>query len=159
MFQLKPFLRAVLLILFALSLAGCAYTKKTLDLETELDINFEISSDVNPDEDGRASPVVINLLYLKDNRQFEQEDFIALLEDTEGRLGKDLIEKIRLKEFIPSETRRVENPLAEDVKYVVIVAEFIQYQDATGKLVLPIEPHSGNDFDVIVEKDSLSIKD
>ena len=83
------------------TLAACAFTREQLDLATTLEVEFLVSSAVNPDSDQRASPVVLNILYLKDNRQFEQEDFIALLESPEDRLGKDLIEKIRLKEFIP----------------------------------------------------------
>jgi len=140
-------------------LAGCALTRETLDLATEISIEFNVFSIVNPDSDGRSSPVVLNLLFLKDNRQFEQEDFIALLESPEDRLGKDLIKKIRLKEFIPSEDREVSYILPEGVNYVGVVAEFIQYQDAVGKLILPIEEHASNEFIVSVDKDTVSIVD
>jgi type VI secretion system protein VasD len=116
-----------------------------------------MSSMVNPDSDGRTSPIVLNLLYLKDNRQFEQEDFIALLESPEDRLGKDLIEKVRLKEFIPSESRWVTYVVPEGVNYVGVIAEFIQYQDAQGKLILPIERHTYNEFKVLVDKNSIGI--
>jgi len=140
-------------------LAACAFTRETLDLTTDVNIEFTVSSTVNPDTDGRSSPVVLNLLYLKDNRQFEQEDFIALLESPEDRLGKDLIEKIRLKEFIPAEEREVSYVLPEGVNYVGVIAEFIQYQEATGKLILPIEGHASNNYTVSVDKDSISITD
>lgn len=140
-------------------LAACALTREALDLDTDINIEFTVASNVNPDTDGRSSPVVLNLLYLKDNRQFEQEDFIALLESPEDRLGKDLIETIRLKEFIPSEEREIMFVLPEGVNYVGVIAEFIQYQDATGKLILPIEAHAANDYMVSVDKDSISIVD
>lgn len=140
-------------------LAACSFTREQLDLTTYLELDIDISSTVNPDSDGRTSPVVLNLLYLKDNRQFEQEDFIALLESPEDRLGKDLIEKIRLKEFIPSENRWVAHKLPEGVNYVGVIAEFIQYQEAQGKLILPIERHTDNEFKVFVDKDAISIID
>jgi type VI secretion system protein VasD len=155
----KKLLKVSILISLIAVLAACAYTREKLGLTTTVEFELTVSSTVNPDSDGRASPVVLNLLYLKDNRQFEQEDFIALLESPEDRLGKDLIEKIRLKEFIPSEVRDLINVLPEGVNYVGIIAEFIQYQDAKGKLILPIESHSSNEFSVSVDKDSISIID
>ena len=139
------------------ALTACAYTRATLDLDTDLELKFTISPAVNPDADGRASPIVLNLLYLKDNRQFEQEDFIALLQTPEERLGKDLIEKIRLKEFIPVEQRELVLVLPNDVRYVGVVAEYIQYQEANGKLILPIEAHASNSFEVTVDKASMKL--
>lgn len=149
----------ILVTMLAIVLSACSFTRETLDLDTDLTLEFTISSDINPDSDGRSSPVVVNLLYLRDNRQFEQEQLISLLESPEDRLGKDLIETIRLKEFIPAEKREVVYVLPEGVNYVGIVAEFIQYQDAEGTLVLPIEAHASNDFSIVLEKDKVSIKD
>lgn len=146
-------------LFLAVVITGCAMTREALDLTTDINLEFSVSSLVNPDSDGRSSPIVVNLLYLKDNRQFEQEDFIALLESPEDRLGKDLIETVRLKEFIPSEEREVFYVLPEGVKYVGIVAEFIQYQNAVGTLILPIESHAANDYTIVLEKDTVSIED
>ena len=138
-------------------LASCAMTREALNLDTELNLEVSVSWNINPDSDGRSSPIVLNLLYLKDSRQFEQEELIALLESPEDRLGKDLIDTIRLKEFIPSEQREVFYVLPEGVNYVGIVAEFIQYQGAIGTVILPIERHATNDFTIALEKDVVRI--
>ena len=157
--RFKNILKFSTVLSLVVVLAACAYTREKLDLTTSLELDLKVSSIVNPDSDGRTSPIVLNLLYLKDNRQFEQEDFIALLESPEDRLGKDLVEQIRLKEFIPSEERSVTYTLPEGVNYVGIIAEFIQYQDAQGKLILPVERHAGNEYVVSVDKDTISIID
>ena len=157
--RFKNILKFATVLSLVVGLAACAYTREKLDLTTSLELDLKVSSIVNPDSDGRTSPIVLNLLYLKDNRQFEQEDFIALLESPEDRLGKDLVEQIRLKEFIPSEERSVTYTLPEGVNYVGIIAEFIQYQDAQGKLILPVERHAGNEYVVSVDKDTISIID
>jgi type VI secretion system protein VasD len=149
----------ILISLLVLLMTACAFTREVLDLDTELNIEFSVSSKINPDSDGRSSPIVLNLLYLRDNRQFELEELISLLEAPEDRLGKDLIEMIRLKEFIPSETREFTAVLPEGVNYVGIVAEFIQYQDAQGTLILPIEQHASNDFMIVLENDKVGIDD
>lgn len=149
----------ILVAFTVIFLSACAMTREMMDLNTDINLEFFVSSTVNPDSDGRSSPIVVNLLYLRDNRQFEQEDFIALLESPKDRLGKDLIETVRLKEFIPSEVRDVFQVLPEGVKYVGIVAEFIQYQNAKGTLILPIEAHSANDYTILLEKDTVLIED
>lgn len=152
-------IKFILVTFMMISLSGCSLTRETLNLDTDLNLEFSVSSNINPDSDGRSSPIVLNLLYLRDNRQFEQEELISLLGSPEDRLGKDLIDTIRLKEFIPSEKRDVFYVLPEGVNYVGIVAEFIQYQDAVGTLILPIERHAANDFSIILEKDKISIED
>jgi type VI secretion system protein VasD len=152
-------LKFILVALLVVMMTGCAFTREVLNLDTDLNLDFSVSAKINPDSDGRSSPIVVNLLYLRDNRQFELEELISLLEAPEDRLGKDLIETIRLKEFIPSETREFTALLPEGVNYVGIVAEFIQYLDAQGTLILPIERHASNNYTIVLENDKVRIKD
>jgi len=98
--------------------------------------------DINPDEDQRSSPLVINVLLLADSRQFERENFINLFENTESRLGSDLIRKVRIKELIPGETRIEAFDISEQVKYIALVAEFSQYQRAKALLLIPMNVDS-----------------
>jgi type VI secretion system protein VasD len=155
---LKSSLLVVLLTLAAVISTGCAYTRAKLDLDTSAFLSFKVSPTVNPDSSGRASPVVLNLYYLTDNRQFEQEEIISLLQSAEDRLGKDLIDHVRLKEFIPGEKREESLPLTTQVKYIGVVAEYVQYEEAQSKLLIPIEPHKKNSYFVIVDKLALSSK-
>lgn len=139
-------------------LTGCSYTREKLDLDTTAKLFFKIAEDVNPDASGRPSPVVVNLLFLRNNRQFEQEDLISLMENAEDRLGKDLINKIRLKEFIPGETRNEFFELTAETAYIGVVTEYVQYQNAEAKLLLKLEPHTNNKFGVHVNRLSMSEK-
>lgn len=140
----------------AMLLNGCASTREFLDLETSMFLKFRVSESVNPDSNGRASPIVINLFYLTDNRQFEQEDIISLLQDADDRLGKDMIDKARLKEFIPGEDRDKSMKLSKKVKYVGILAEYIQYEKANAKLLIPIEAHTKNTEVINVDRLAVS---
>lgn len=155
---LKTSTLLIIMSLAAALLNGCAYTREKLDLETSALLKFRVSETVNPDSNGRPSPVVLNLFFLTDNRQFEQEDIISLLQDADDRLGKDMIDKVRLKEFIPGEIREKKLKLSKKVKYIGVLAEYVQYEDAQAKLLLPIEAHTKNRYFLNVDKLALSLK-
>ncbi|MFA0789629.1 type VI secretion system lipoprotein TssJ [Microbulbifer echini] len=141
-------LQLTLLGILVVSLAACQTTRRTLNLDTTVELSVEIREDVNPDDDGRASPVVVRVFMLADDRQFAREDFLNLYENAESRLGKDLLDTVILKEFAPGEQRVEELPLSPDVKYIGLLAEFVQYQQADALMVLPITDHKKNTYQV-----------
>ncbi|WP_231758728.1 type VI secretion system lipoprotein TssJ [Microbulbifer elongatus] len=136
----------LLVVLLAIAVSACQTTRRTLNFDTSVALNLDVQSDVNPDSDGRASPVVVRVFMLADDRQFSREEFLNLYENAESRLGKDLIDTVILKEFAPGEQRIEELPLTPDVKYVGLLAEFVQYQRADALMLLPITDHRKNDY-------------
>ena len=135
-----------------LGLVSCSSVRETLNVETTAEIEFVTAEDINPDTDGRASPLVIRLFKLADSRQFQLETFLTLYEDAGNRLGKDLLDTIILKEFIPGETRIEQLKLTPDVRFIGLMAEYVQYDNANSMLLLPIESHSKNRIRVHIEK-------
>ncbi|AWF79609.1 type VI secretion system lipoprotein TssJ [Microbulbifer sp. A4B17] len=146
--SIKKLFQVGLIGFLAVAIAGCQTTRRTLNLDTSLELVVETQNDVNPDDDGRASPVVIRVFMLADERQFAREDFLNLYENAQSRLGKDLIDTVILKEFAPGEQRIEELALTPDVKYIGLLAEFVQYQDAEALMVLPITDHKKNEYEV-----------
>lgn len=131
-----------------LSVAACQTTRRTLNFDTSVELSVDIKADVNPDNDGRASPVVVRVFMLADDRQFAREDFLNLYENAGSRLGKDLIDTVILKEFAPGEQRVEELPLTPEVRYIGLLAEFVQYQRADALMLLPITDHKKNEYRV-----------
>ncbi|WP_158227126.1 type VI secretion system lipoprotein TssJ [Mangrovitalea sediminis] len=152
LFRTFPLARSLALILALGStlLAGCSSVRSELGLATKAELNIQVADNVNPDDQGHASPIVLDVLVLKNRRQFEQEDFLSLYRDAAGQLGDDLINKVQLKEFIPGEKRTETLKLDDKARYIGILAEYSRYDKAVTKLLLPIEPHSTNDFDIEV---------
>lgn len=145
--QLKSYLiYLVLATLFTTTLGGCLQVRKKLDLETKAEIDFFAASDVNPNTEGRPSPVVVKLFKLADSRQFKQQDFLALYENAKERLGVDLLEAVKLKEFAPNEQRIEKFKLNPDVKYIGILAEFSRYKEANATMVIPVESYKTNSY-------------
>ena len=157
-FKRQP-LPIVVISFLVMLLAACGTTRKALDLETTAEFEISASADVNPNNAGRAAPIVLQVIKLRDARQFKQEEFLNLFEDPQGRLGNDLIEVIRLKELAPGESRVEKFSLTPDVKFIGFLGEYIQYEDAQAKAVIAIEPHASNSADVKIEKLKIRIED
>ncbi|WP_299594470.1 type VI secretion system lipoprotein TssJ [uncultured Microbulbifer sp.] len=147
----RKWINVLLVALLAIVIAGCQTTRRTLNFDTSIALNVDIEHDVNPDSDGRASPVVLRVFMLADDRQFSREEFLNLYENAESRLGKDLIDTVILKEFAPGEQRVEELALTPEVKYIGLLAEFVQYQRAEALMLLPITEHKKNGYGITLE--------
>ncbi|MGH1373709.1 MAG: type VI secretion system lipoprotein TssJ [Cellvibrionaceae bacterium] len=147
----KASIRYGLMALLALTLVGCQATKRGLNFDTSATINLSAEADVNPDMDGRASPVVIRVFKLTDARQFRREDFLNLYENAEQRLGNDLLDVVILKELVPGESRQEFIELTPDTRYLGFMAEYMQYQKAAPIIVVPIKDHNRNKVEVIAQ--------
>jgi type VI secretion system protein VasD len=101
---------------------------------------------------------MLTLVQLRDRRQFESEDFIELYQDPKTRLSGDFISASTLREFLPGESREEEVVLTPEVRYVGLIAAYSQYRKAVTKLVLPIEPHSSNDFTININELGISLR-
>ncbi|AFU98088.2 type VI secretion system lipoprotein TssJ [Simiduia agarivorans] len=145
-------LSAGISLITVLIVSGCQTTRETLNLDTNAEVHLYAGEHINPDQDSRASPLVIRLFKLADDRQFGREDFLNLYENAENRLGKDLLDTIVLKELAPGE-HRVENlSLTPEVAYIGVLAEFVQYQDASAVTIFPITAHTSNEIHLQIEK-------
>ncbi|MBN8429887.1 type VI secretion system lipoprotein TssJ [Microbulbifer salipaludis] len=147
----KKIVQLLVVIALVMGLVACQTTRRTLNLDTSIALAVEIENDVNPDSDGRSSPVVVRVFMLADDRQFSREDFLNLYENAESRLGKDLIDTVVLKEFAPGEQRVEQLALTPEVRYIGLLAEFVQYQDADALMLLPIIDHRKNEYAITLE--------
>lgn len=153
-----PF-RLFLITLLVAATASCGTTRKALNLETTAEFQLLATPDVNPNSDGKPSPIVLQVVKLRDARQFKQEDFLNLFEDAKGRLGNDLIEITKLKEIAPGEKRLEKLALTPDVKFIGILGEYVQYNDADAKAVIKIEPHTTTKATLKIEKLKVHFED
>ena len=141
-----------LVSLLSISLVSCGSTRELLNIDTATELTIIASPDLNPDQDGRPSPIIIKVFALTDDRQFKREDFLSLYEDPTERLGSDLISSYELKEYSPEESRKEVVPLTPETRFIGIMAEFIQYDRAKSLLILPITPHKTTKYTIRAER-------
>ncbi|MDA7746080.1 type VI secretion system lipoprotein TssJ [Psychromonas sp.] len=127
---------------FIVLLSGCstANTKvgSLLDLDTDFALTFIADSDVNPDDSNVPSPVIIRMYELKSTKLFENANFIDLYERDSEVLGKSMITKQSLKALQPNNTNTSEFVLSKEAQYIGLYVEFLQYENAKYKVIIPI---------------------
>ena len=126
----------------AFSLASCTSVNSKvggfLDLDTDLQLSFVVDKSVNPDDSKVSSPLIIRMYELKSTKAFENANFIDLYERDSEVLGKTMITQQSLKPIQPSEDSTARFVLSKGTKYIGLYAEFLQYEDAKYKVIIPV---------------------
>ena len=104
-------------------------------------MTISASADVNPDANGRPSPIVVRIYQLKTDAAFTAADFFALFDDDKKVLGPELISR---DEFMlgPAERRTIEVTVATETRYVGAVAAFRDIRNAQWRSLVP-SPRKG----------------
>jgi len=80
---------SLLVVAMVVLLSGCAAPPKA----ATLNLNINTTADVNPDNQGRPSPVILYILELSTDVQFNRLDYRSLTQSSSGALGPDLLSK------------------------------------------------------------------
>ncbi len=134
-------LRNVLATLaFVCLLPGCAAVSP-YSTQTRLELQLTASDQLNPDINGRPSPVVLRLLALKNPVTFETVDFFGLYSRAKDLLAPDLgaIEELELR---PGETRLLKLHVDSGIRYVGVLAAYRDLPETKWRYVITLEPGS-----------------
>ena len=138
----KKIINKIVIVLLVGLLAGCQTINSKvgtyLELDTDLQIDFIVDADINPDESAKASPLFIRMYELKKDKMAAKADFIDLYERDSEVLGADLVAKHELKRFKPGESRSEHFVINKTANHVALFAEFLDFKDSKFKLVFPV---------------------
>lgn len=117
-------------------LAGCASAPPP-PVTTPVALTLVAAPDVNPDSQGRASPVVLRVYALKAAGSFESADFFSLQDRDTEILGADLDTR---KEMVlrPGDQTGLEFEFDADVNALGFVAGYRDLNHARWRQVLPL---------------------
>jgi type VI secretion system protein VasD len=150
-------IKLLTLLSFAmLVLAGCQAVYATFPPSTTL--HFRVAADVNPDFDGRPSPVIIKVYELASKTVFENQDFFALYDSPEAILRTDLLKKDELV-FEPGQRIEYQMTLQPATKAVAVVAAYRDIEGARWRAVTDVRPTGYDDFYVYVDKLAVYIRE
>jgi len=99
--------------------AGCA----SKEIVTQLSLNLATSADVNPDANGRASPLTVRLYVLKSSSTFTSADFFSLYDKESATLGADLVQREEAL-LRPGETKKFDFALKSDARIIGVAAAY-----------------------------------
>lgn len=137
-----PRLLSLAFIAALLSLAGCAALSPYSSM-TKLDLSLVGSDQLNPDLNGRPSPIVLRLMELKHPVAFENADFFSLYQRPKEALAPDLVTLEEL-ELRPGETRELKVSVQEGSRYVGVLAAYRDLPEANWRYVIAIDAQQRN---------------
>jgi len=115
-------------------IAGCAAAPpKDIVLEGEL-----IAADnINPNRQGRASPVTVAIFHLKSADAFQSMDFFNLFDADSGAIDADLIQRTNMQ-IQPGESLPIASEFDPETTHIGVLAAFRDIDNADWRTVLPL---------------------
>ncbi|MFP5516798.1 MAG: type VI secretion system lipoprotein TssJ [Alphaproteobacteria bacterium] len=100
---------------------------------------------LNPDPNGRPSPVMLRLYQLDPSDAFANADFFQVIDQDKATLGPTLLDRQELA--VPPDSRQTVTVQPKpDVKTLAVAAAFRAYEEAGWRAMQPIQPNKANSF-------------
>jgi len=104
-------------------------------------LTIVVSADVNPDAQGRPSPIVVRLYQLKDEAAFKAADFYALYEKDQATLGAAFVSREDF-DFAPGDRHSADMPVSTDAQFIGVIAAYRDIRNAQWR-TLTAAPEKG----------------
>lgn len=126
----------------ALTLSACGSDPKPKP-KTIAEVKIKAAPTLNPDLNGRPSPVVVRFYQLLSADMFQNADFFQLFEQEQAALGPTSAAK---EEHVvePGQIVTVSIGVKDDVKHLGVVVAYRNYEKATWRAVAPIQQDRTN---------------
>jgi len=131
-------------------LAGCS-SMSPYSKVTKLNLTLTASDQLNPDLNGRPSPIVVRLFELKHPVTFENADFFSLYERAKESLAPDLVASEEL-ELRPGETIELKLSVEEGSRYVGVLAAYRDVPETKWRYTVQITPVEVTDADLTLDQ-------
>ncbi|NOT11188.1 MAG: type VI secretion system lipoprotein TssJ [Methylococcaceae bacterium] len=120
-------------------------------------VNLKGGKNLNPDLDGRPSPLVVRIYLLENIAKFNNSDFFALYENDQSLLSSDIKYRDEF-EIKPDQALNKQFELKEGGYYLAIIAAFRDLDHAQWKAYHEIQPNPTRPYLVDLDFTSFSIK-
>ena len=116
---------------------GCAPAPKKPSVAS---LEVIVAKDVNPDANGRPSPVIVRTYELKSLAAFDAAHVYGLLERDRDVLGGDLLARDELP-LKPGERREMKKTLQPDTRFLGVTAAFrdVEHSKWRATIALPVK--------------------
>lgn len=138
-------------------LAGCSALSPFSTL-TKLDLVLSANERVNPDLQGRPSPVVLQLIELRHGVAFENADFFSLYDNAEQVLPKDWVssEEVELR---PGDRRALKLRVEPNSHFVGVLAAYRDLPHVQWRLLVPLTARQLNRAELVLDQDGIRLAD
>lgn len=129
--------RLAVVALLAGGLAACGSDPEPPP-KTVAEVNVMGAPTLNPDLNGRPSPVVVRFYQLAATEMFGNADFFQLFEQDQAALGPTSVAK---QEHVvtPGQLQQISIAIKPDVKALGVVVAYRNFEKATWRAMVPVE--------------------
>ena len=128
-------LTEIISVTIVLLLVGCASAPKPMVVK----ISLQAQPSINPDSNGRASPVVVKLYELKSAAAFDASDFFSIFDSEQKTLGAELLNS-EVLQLQPGGNMEFDRPLNADTRYLAAIAAFRDLEHSQWRTTLALPP-------------------
>lgn len=133
---------AFALALIPLALAGCGWFGDDEEEQqppppTIVRVTLTAGPDVNPDPDGRPSPIAVRVFRMEGTTAFTEVDFFTLDDDPDDALGDELSEEVDAV-LMPGGVKAYEWELEEEERFVGVAAAYRDIENADWKAFVEV---------------------
>ncbi|WP_198014445.1 type VI secretion system lipoprotein TssJ [Methylobacter marinus] len=150
-----------LVICCLLILSGCSLFQEDVSSTATpepfmVELNLAATNELNPDIEGRASPLVIRIYQFESIAAFNNSDFFALYENDQAQVGKDIKYREEL-EIRPGQKISDKQERQPGARYIAVLAAFRDLDQAQWKAFIEMKADQNEVFTVNLDKTSVSI--
>ena len=144
------FFKALIALSAMLLLTACAALSPFSEL-SKINLKLSASDQVNPDLNGRPSPIVVRLFELRHPVAFESADFFSLYERAAKSLAPDLVasEELQLR---PGEIRELKLSVQSQSRYVGILAAYRDLPETRWRYTVPVITAGVTHIDLVLDQ-------
>ena len=128
-------------------LASCGVKEYILPSTSHIDLQITASSELNPNKEGRPSPLVVRMYELNTQDEFNNGDFFTIFDNETKVLGKSMLAKDEM-EFKPGEKRHIERATNPQTHFLGIIAAYRDIDNARWRAVAVIPEKSHSKFNL-----------
>jgi type VI secretion system protein VasD len=141
--MLSPIIRAVFLINLVFMLASCSLLPQSLLPDHNVVVLLKADSVLNPNSQGRPTPLAVYFFQLKDVKAFNGADFFSLYNNAQATLGADYVAQTKI-EVIPNAEGRLTFVAQPGVQYIGVFAVYYN-QQVQWRYVYPLQTTWGDE--------------
>jgi type VI secretion system protein VasD len=154
---IRLLVRLVVASVLTHGLVSCGSTPPTPQQSQQTPVlSISATSDVNPDTEGRPSPIVLQVLELSTDVEFDRADYFSLTNEAQSGLGGTVL---RSMEFVltPGSTKTSPLELNERTTHLGFVAGYRDIDHSRWRLSLPVVTGETQSISISLNKQNISI--
>jgi len=150
-FSNKRIFRSIMISLLTIALVGLLSACAGAPKRENLGLQISATADVNPDMQGRPSPIILHVMELNSAEQFNRLDYMGLTQPSGSALGPELLGKNQVI-LQPGESKTLPLELNPMTTVIGLVAGYRDIDNAVWRKTIPITQGKTKGLSITLEQ-------